>query len=86
MKASRPMTHSAPMRAPVRTWARCQMLVRGPTVTSGLEVGGRVDARGGIDHVGPGFLQGHAGRGRFGSDLTRGPGRVYRRTGRAFPA
>ena len=34
MNASRPITHSAPIRAPFRTWARCQMLVPGPTSTS----------------------------------------------------
>src|SRR3990172_5202261 len=34
MKTSRPMMHSAPIRAPVRTCARCQMLVPRPTVTS----------------------------------------------------
>src|SRR4029079_7062234 len=35
MKTSRPTMHSAPILAPVRTWARCQMLVPGPTATSG---------------------------------------------------
>src|SRR6476620_401146 len=35
MNASRPTTHSAPIVAPDRTWARCQMLVPAPTLTSG---------------------------------------------------
>src|SRR5215212_2231256 len=35
MNASRPTMQSSPSRAPVRICARCQMLVPGPTVTSG---------------------------------------------------
>src|SRR6476660_8418697 len=35
MNASRPTTQSAPSVAPARTWARCQIDVPGPTVTSG---------------------------------------------------
>ena len=36
--------------APVRTCARCQMAGAHPDGHVGLEVGGRVDARGGVDH------------------------------------
>src|SRR4051812_15924027 len=35
MNASRPTMQPSPSRAPVRICARCQMLVPGPTVTSG---------------------------------------------------
>ena len=48
------MTHSAPMRAPDRTWARCQMLVPGPTRHVGFEVRGRMDASG--SQITPGGL------------------------------
>src|SRR5688500_15955260 len=33
MNASRPITHSVPIRAPVRTWARCQIALPAPTLT-----------------------------------------------------
>ena len=51
MNASRPTTHSAPMRAPRRTWARCQIDVPRADDDLVLEIGRGVHACGRVDHA-----------------------------------